>query len=132
MEPRDVLICKIRGEVIGIISSESSAEESFQNKTIRPILKLQNSIFIAVFQNYINKHKSDFVSFSPEKKIKFIENVLAKDFKLRNLFKGMVVGLFTQIEYLEYAKNTSNYNKRIFTMLSERLKSQVQLFENNK
>lgn len=130
MEPRDVLICKIRGEVIGIISEQSTVEEAFQNKTLRPILKLQNDLFIIAFQNYSAKHKSDFFSYSPEKKIKFIENALAKDIKLRNLLKGLVLGLFTTIEYQEYAKNSSNYNKRILTMLTERLKSQVQLFEN--
>jgi hypothetical protein len=131
MEPRDVLICKIRGEVIGIVTEQSTAEEAFQNRTLRPILKLQNDIFIIVLQNYIAKHKSDFFSFSPEKKIKFIENALAKDIKLRNLFKGLVLGLFTTIEYQDYVKNSSNYNKRILSMLTERLKSQVQLFENN-
>ncbi len=35
-------------------------EERFQNETLRPILKLQNPLFIAVFHNYIEKRKGCF------------------------------------------------------------------------
>jgi hypothetical protein len=42
----------------------------------------------------------------------------------------MVLALFTIDEYLEYIKNASNLNKRMMSMLIERFKSQVQLFEN--
>jgi hypothetical protein len=42
---------------------------------------------------------------------------------------GMVLALFTIDEYLEYIKNASNLNKRMMSMLIERFKSQVQLFD---
>ncbi len=35
-------------------------EERFQNSTLRPILKLQNPLFIAVFHQYIEKRKGVF------------------------------------------------------------------------
>jgi hypothetical protein len=58
-----------------------------------------------------------------------MENAVQKDTKFRNVLKGMVIGLFTTAEYAIYAKNASNINKRMMSMLVERLKSQVQLFE---
>lgn len=129
METRDSFIKDFRGEALGSIGRESSAEELFQNQTIRPILKLQNDLFLAVFANQISKHKNDFYKLSVEKKLAYIENVIQKDIKFRNALKGMVIALFTQEEYERYIGNSSNLNKRMMNLLIERLKSQVMLFE---
>ncbi len=129
MENRDLDLTAWRGETIGFVSQESSSDEKFQNQTLRPILKLQNDLFIAVFKNHINKHKNDFYTLPVEKKLQFIENVIQKDIKFRNSLKGMVIGLFTLNEYELYIQNSSSLNKRMMNMLIERLKSQVQLFD---
>ena len=129
METRDLNITHCRGESIGAVNEQSSLDEKFQNQTLRPILKLQNDLFIAVFNNHVNKHKNDFYSLSVEKKLQFIENAIQKDIKFRNALKGMVIGLFTLSEYEVYIQNSSALNKRMMNMLIERLKSQVQLFE---
>jgi hypothetical protein len=39
------------------------------------------------------------------------------------------MALFTIEEYRSYTSNSSNLNKRMMNMLAERLKEQVQLFE---
>lgn len=129
METRNNVIIELRGGTIGSVNEHSSAEESFQNKTLRPILKFQNDLFIEVFTNYAVKQKGVFFTLSPEKKMAYIENTIQRDVKLRNSLKGMVIGLFTTDEYVEYIKNSSNLNKRMMNMLIERLKSQVLLFE---
>lgn len=129
MTTRDVYIIENRGETLGAVSEQSSAEERFQNVTIRPILKLQNDLFVDVFKNYISKHKNDFYGYSNEKKLQFIENSIQKDIKFRNSLKGMVIGLFTLKEYNDYIKNSSNLNKRMMNMLIERLKSNILLFD---
>jgi hypothetical protein len=61
MSARDQFIRNFRGEALGTISSQSSAEEFFQNETLRPVLKLQNDILLGVFSNYIAKSKTDFI-----------------------------------------------------------------------
>ena len=132
METRDVTIIDLRGGTIGSISPQSSGEEIFQNQTLRPILKLQNDLFIQVFNNYAVKQKSAFFTLTPEKKMSYIENVIQRDIKFRNSLKGMIIGLFTVDEYTEYIKNSSNLNKRMMNLLIERLKSQVQLLEEDK
>jgi hypothetical protein len=129
METRDFNITQWRGESIGAVNEQSSNDEKFQNQTLRPILKLQNDLFIAVVNNHINKHKNDFYSLSVERKLQFIENAIQKDIKFRNSLKGMVIGLFTLSEYEVYIQNSSALNKRMMNMLIERLKSQVQLFD---
>lgn len=131
MEPRDHNVLELRGETLGTISNQSSLEEIFQNRTLRPILKLQNDLFIQVFINYAIKQKSVFFSLTPEKKMAYIENVIQRDIKFRNSLKGMVIAFFTLDEYAEYIQNSSNLNKRMMNMLIERLKSQLQLMEIN-
>ncbi len=129
MESRDEFIIGLRGETEGAIDGLFSSEEMFQNRTIRPILKLQNDLFLDVFRNYVAKYKNDFYAYSVEKKLQYIENAVHKDIKFRNSLKGIVIGLFTISEYNEYIRNSSNLNKRMMNMLIERLKNQVLLFE---
>ncbi|MBD3581033.1 glyoxalase [Flavobacterium selenitireducens] len=129
METRDEIIRKLRGESIGNVTSQSSADEQFQNEVLRPILKFQNDLFLDVFRNYVAKYKNDFYSYPAEKKLQYIENAIQKDIKFRNSLKGMVIALFTVDEYDLYIKNSSQLNKRMMNMVIERLKSQVQLFE---
>lgn len=129
MNQRDVFLKEFRGQTIGTVTNQSSSEEEFQNEVLRPILKLQNDLFIASFVNHIAKNKIDFNSISFEKKMVTIENAIQKDIKYRNALKGMVIGLFTAEEYAQYIKNSSGLNKRMMGMLIERLKSQLQLLD---
>ena len=104
-----------------------SDEERFQNATMRPILKLQNSLLIAAFINYANKHKGVFYELSIEKRIHYIETAIYKDQKFRNLLKGMLIGQFTIDEYHVYIANSSKLNKRMMHLVIARLQDQVQL-----
>ena len=128
MSQRNVFLKEFRGETLGSVSEQSSSDELFQNQVLRPILKLQNDLFIAVLLNHLVKNRIDFNAFSVEKKLATIENSIQKDIKFRNALKGMIIGLFTTEEYDLYIKNSSSLNKRMMGMLIERLKSQVQLF----
>ena len=128
MSVRDQIIKEFRGEIKDVINSETLSEEYFQNQTLRPILKLQNDIFIEILKNYIIKSKANFETFTIDKKLQFIESSIQNDMKFRSLLNGIVIGLFTTDEYLIYSNNSSNLNKRIMTMLIERLKNQLQLF----
>ena len=105
------------------------AEERFQNETLRPILKLQNPLFIEVFRQYIEKRKGVFYDLGLEKKLAYIESSLIKDQKFRNSVKGMIIGHFTVSEYHQYSSNSSALNKRMMNMVIERLKDHVQLFD---
>jgi hypothetical protein len=92
-------------------------------------LKLQNELFIEQFKNYIVKNKAQFSQFTVDKKLDYIENSILNDNKFRNLLIGTTIGLLQIEEYKLYSKNASALNKRIITMLIERLKSQVQLLD---
>ena len=129
MSTRNQIILQLRGEAIGLITNQSSAEEQFQNATLRPILKLQNDLLIQIFINYCVKQKSTFFKLSVNKKLEYIEQNIQRDMKFRDFLKGIIIAFFTIDEYKNYVENASNLNKRIITMLIERIQSQVQLIE---
>lgn len=111
------------------INDQMGSEEYFQNAVLRPILKLQNDLFIIVFKNYIKKHKNVFYELSLEKKKRYIENAIQKDIKFRNSLKGIIIGMFTVEEYETYTINSSALNKRMMNLLIVRLKDQMLLYE---
>ncbi|WP_225036561.1 glyoxalase [Winogradskyella sp. SM1960] len=122
-------LLSIRPEILSAkIYNETSADEAFQNKTLRPIIKLQHDLFIAVFKNYVVKHKNVFYDLTLEEQLKYIGNAIQKDIKFRNSLKGMVIGQFTVEEYETYIKNSSALNKRMMTIVKERLIQSIQLF----
>ncbi len=130
MDKRDHLLLKARPTISSIqINNNMSDGEHFQNITLRPIIKLQNELFLVVFKNYIKKHKNVFYELTIEKRLKYIENAIHKDIKFRNALKGMIIGQFTIKEYATYTKNSSALNKRMMNIVKQRLQSNIQLFE---
>jgi len=127
MNQRDNDLLALRGDAIGTIHPQSSAEENFQNATLRPVLKLQNDLLVEAFLNYANKQKKQFYTLTLDKKLNYIDTAIHKDIKFRNALKGIVLGVFTVDEFKAYTHNSSNINKRMMNMIIERLKDQVQL-----
>lgn len=111
-----------------LVNDDMTSDEQFQNATIRPIVKMQNELFIAVFKNYITKRKNVFYELTLPKQLLYIENAINKDMKFRNSLKGMVIGQFTAEEYATYIKNSSSLNKRMMNITKERLVSNIQIF----
>ena len=130
MNLRDIALLNLRPEIPSAkVLPEMSTEEFFQNKTLRPIAKLQDELLVAVFQNYCRKHKSVFYDLSVQKRLDYIENAIHKDMKFRNSLKGIIIGQFTIEEYTMYIKNSSALNKRMMNIVKERLKSNVMLLD---
>lgn len=130
MDLRDITLLQLRPEIpTAKIFPSTSTEESFQNETLRPIVRLQDDLLVAVFRNYIRKHKNVFYDLSVEKRLDYIENAIHKDMKFRNSLKGMMIGQFTLDEYEKYIQNSSALNKRMMNIVKERLKSNIQLLE---
>ena len=129
MNTRNQIISQLREPIIGEISEFTSNEEKFQNQTLRPILKMQNELIISIFINYCINQKGTYFKLPVNKKLEYIEQNIQRDMKFRDFLKGIIIAMFTTEEYENYSKNASNLNRRIITMLIERLKSQIQIIE---
>ena len=132
MDSRKAKLLKARPEILlSTVTGKMTAAEKFQNQTLRPIVKLQKDLFLQVFQDYIQKHRTSFLELSVEKRLEYIEKSIQKDVKLRNSLKGMVIGQFTLEEYNIYAENASSLNRRMMHLIKERLQDHIQLLESN-
>ena len=130
METRDSILLAMRPEIPSAkITSEMGADERFQNRTLRPVAKLQNDLLLASFKNYVVKHKNVFYEISVDQRLDYIENAVNKDMKFRNSLKGIIIGQFTLEEFDIYIKNSSALNKRMMNIVKERLKSNIQLLD---
>jgi hypothetical protein len=112
---------------IPIIDHEivSNPAEKFQNETLRPILKFQNDLLVAVYRRYIEERKSLLFNLPKHKQAGYIEDSLKKDQGLRNMMLGMIIGLFSEEEYIEYAAEKRELSKRAISMLITRLQDQI-------
>lgn len=130
METRDKTILSMRPEMASVkIFVGTGEDERFQNETLRPIVRLQRDLLLAVFRNYIKKHKNVFYELSLERRLDYIENAIHKDTKFRNSLKGIIIGQFTLEEYENYSTNSSALNKRMMEIVKDRFKSNIQLLE---
>ena len=130
MNDRHIDLLKIRPKINKVKDFPNmSDDERFQNETIRPILKLQNPLFILVFKNYIEKRKRIFYDLSLDKKMIYIESSIVKDQNFHNSLKGIIIGHFTVAEYRQYLLYFSSLNKRMMNMLIKRLQNQIEVFD---
>ena len=126
---RDKDLIALRPLIPTIIDKNAvNPAELFQNRTLRPILKLQNDLLDAIFKQYIIKRKGAFHKLSGSKKVEYIENSIRKDTKLKNLLVGVITGHFTLEEWTLFIEDEGELPKRMTNLLVQRLTSQVAVF----
>ncbi len=102
-----------------------SPAEQFQNQTIRPILKLLDDSIQTLWQHHWPKRKTPFDRFTAQEKIAYIERAVREDTRLRLTLIGMVLGHFTPDEWVVFTADEAEITRRIGSMLTQRLQSQV-------
>jgi len=117
----EVALQSLRPELSHLEGQYFSDVEAFQNRTLRPIIKMQhdsllmlaasNSLFVALRGKAKTEeaYKTDV--------IKFFKLQSA----LKNQLTGMIIGHFTMEEWKSYTENSTEINKRIIQMIGERV-----------
>ena len=119
---RDSSLKNIRPAIPVIIEeAATSAEERFQNTCLRPVLKLQHDLLIAVFRSYLELRKGKFYSLSKAKRLEYIEHAIRKDLKFKSLLIGIVAGQFTVEEWKIYQMHERELRKRVTGLLVQRI-----------
>jgi hypothetical protein len=116
---------KERPHIPNLIQSGTNDIESFQNKTLRPIIKMQHDLLIVSFQNYLQKRKIDFSNLSEDQKLQRIESIFLKDINYKNISLGYTVGHFSIEEFEFYSMNSSEMNKRIIKIVQKRIQDSL-------
>ena len=103
----------------------SSLAEQFQNRTLRPLLKFQNELLVAIFRKYITRRKEVFNQLSKSKQRVYIEESIRKDQKFKHLLLGTIIGQFTSEEWEQYLEVEKELNRRMADMIIQSLQDQL-------
>ena len=110
-----------------ITQPSESVVENFQNQTLRPILKQQNELLLAVFKQYISVRKGAFYKISETEQLEYISHSVKRDMKFKHYLEGIISGHFTLEEYRLFLENEEELTKRLINLLVQRLQSQLRL-----
>jgi hypothetical protein len=111
--------------ILPIETAESNEIEQFQNATLRPILKFQHDLFVALFRNYIEKRKNTFIDLSKGQRLAYISASIKDDLKFKNRLLGVAIGHFTLSEFAIFSENEAELTRRFAALLIQRLQSAV-------
>ena len=98
---------KLRPVLKNLINSNTSDLERFQNEVLRPIIKMQNNLLVALFKNYIRNRKIEFNKLEAEFQENKINSILTKDINFKNILLGSIIGHFNKNEIKIYLKSKS-------------------------
>lgn len=125
---RDTALLALRPKISSDATTTSSAE-TFQNQTLRPILKLQNDLLLSLFRHYLTKRKQlgpddRFAKLGATEQETYIDHTIRTDLKFRNLLVGTVIGQFSADEWAVFLVDESELTRRLGNMLTQRIQSQ--------
>jgi hypothetical protein len=116
---------KLRPVLKNLINSNTSDLERFQNEVLRPIIKMQNNLLVALFNNYISNRKIEFNKLKAEVQENKINSILTKDINFKNILIGSILGHLNKNEIEIYLKSKSELNKRIIQIVKQRLQDNL-------
>lgn len=126
MTDRNELLKALRPEILYDTTLEdNNLVGQFQNEVLRPILKFQNPILVAAFRKNVERRKTKIDKENTDEFRKFIQSSLKKDLAFKGYLIGIIIGQFLENEFEFYLENQKMVNKRITSMLQERLVDQL-------
>lgn len=103
-----------------ITEGVSTAEEAFQNRVLRSIIKMQSDLLMAHIGAQLNTLHVAWDHLEPIKKKEALTGLLTKNQLFKSEVVGMVVGQFELAEHEEYIASQREYNKRITQIVLNR------------
>jgi hypothetical protein len=104
-----------------IRTTDVSPIEQFQNDCLRPILKMQHDVLMALVKSQPNFEE---LLHNKGSRLQFQDRVrtfIVKQPSLKHLLIGMVLGMLTVDEMKIYIKHATDFNKRISGMICQRI-----------
>jgi len=122
---------KMRPEIPSINLDRISSEvELFQNKVLRPIIKLQHELIMCCFSDFITQNKVLLNEYNEEKKKIYLQKLFKTNTVLKTELRGLIIGLFTLEEYKHFLSIKPMVIKRINTIIQNRITSNLLESEN--
>jgi hypothetical protein len=103
-----------------ILNGIVTPEEEFQNKVLRPIIKMQSDLLMAHVSAQLKALKIDWDQLTPIKRKDTLTALLTKDQLFKSEIVGIVIGQLEVAEYQTYRAHHKELNKRITQMVLNR------------
>jgi hypothetical protein len=107
---RNETLINLRPEIKFDTSKTSLDAETFQNQTLRPILKWQHDIIIQLLKNNFAEL---IMPIDKKEQVVFMTKYLNKNLVLKQQLIGICIGLFTENEMTFYLENQKTINSRL-------------------
>ena len=99
-----------------------TAVGAFLHATLRPVLKLQNELLLAVVADFVRDHH---ITLIPTDQHHQLTELLARNTKLRYTVVGLITGQLTAEEYAFYRQHRPELNRRLLELAQRRVLDQA-------
>jgi hypothetical protein len=121
VRPNDALLA-LRPLIPTEATDASGTVGAFLHATLRPVLKLQNDLLLAVVADFVRDHH---IVLRPTDQQHQLTELLGRNTKLRYTVVGLATGQFTAGEYAYYRQHRSELNRRLLEMALRRVLDQA-------
>ncbi|MGI4739136.1 MAG: hypothetical protein ACRYG7_28550 [Janthinobacterium lividum] len=111
----------IAGQPAAIPTPSTVAE--FQQQVLRPALKLQHAVLLAVVADFVADYRLPLAGAEPTEVKRLLGELLARNARVRATIAGLVLGLFTTEELAFYREHRSELNRRLLDLAEQRVLS---------
>lgn len=103
-----------------ILDGVATEAEDFQNKVLRPIIKMQSDLLILHLNTKLDLLKIDLSQYNSIKQKEVLTKLFHKDQSFKREILGIIVGQFTLEEYRAYNPISKEISKRISQIVLNR------------
>jgi hypothetical protein len=113
-----------------VVATESAPADAatvagFLHLTLRPVLKLQNELLLAVVADFVADHHIALAQASLTDQQRQLTQLLARNTKLRYTVVGLITGQLTASEYAYYRQHRPELNRRLLELSQRRVLDQT-------
>ena len=118
----DATLLALRPIIAAETTDAADTVGAFLHATLRPVLKLQNDLLLAVVVDFVRDHH---ITLRPTDQHHQLTELLGRNTKLRYTVVGLITGLFTAEEYAFYRQHRPESNRRLLEMAVHRVLDQA-------
>lgn len=104
-----------------ILDTVQTEAEDFQNRVLRPIIKMQSDLLIAHVNSKLESLSVQFTTLTKDEKTQYLTQLFMKDIAFKREVIGMILGYLTLDEYRTYTSLTKELNRRVVQIVRQRI-----------
>ena len=103
-----------------LLDNARTEAEDFQNRVLRPIIKMQSDLLIVHVNSKLESLSVQFSTLTKDEQTHYLTQLFMKDIAFKREVIGMILGHLTLEEYRTYAGLTKELNRRIVQIILQR------------